>query len=95
MSKVTSKLQVTIPKAIADQFGIKPGAELAWIASGDSIRVVPAAAQKAVEDQELRLKLFDEATARQRRREKRDPKRPAAKDRGWNREDLYRRGRAR
>ena len=92
---MTSKLQVTIPKAIADQFGIKPGAELDWIASGDSIRVVPAASQGPAEDRELRLKLFDEATARQRRREKRASKRPAAKDRGWKREDLYRRGRAR
>jgi len=27
---VTSKLQLTVPKAIADQFGLKPGDELQW-----------------------------------------------------------------
>ena len=28
---MTSKLQLTVPKAIADQYGIKPGDELEWI----------------------------------------------------------------
>ena len=94
MAKVTSKLQVTIPKVIADKFGIKPGAELDWIPAGDAIRVVPASRERPEEDRELRLRLFDEATARQRRREKGAGKRVSAKDRGWKREDLYRRGRA-
>jgi AbrB family looped-hinge helix DNA binding protein len=39
MPKVTSKLQLTVPKAIADQYGIRPGDELQWIPAGDSIRV--------------------------------------------------------
>ena len=38
MSKVTSKLQLTVPKAIADKYGIRPGDELDWVAAGDSIR---------------------------------------------------------
>lgn len=42
-------------------------------------------------DIETRLRLFDEATARQREREALRPPQPA-RDRGWKREDLYRRG---
>jgi AbrB family looped-hinge helix DNA binding protein len=30
MSKVTSKLQVTIPKAVAGKYGIRPGDEVVW-----------------------------------------------------------------
>ncbi len=30
MSKVTSKLQVTIPKAIAVKYGIRPGDQVVW-----------------------------------------------------------------
>jgi AbrB family looped-hinge helix DNA binding protein len=36
MPKVTSKLQLTVPKAIADQYGIRPGDELQWIPAGES-----------------------------------------------------------
>jgi bifunctional DNA-binding transcriptional regulator/antitoxin component of YhaV-PrlF toxin-antitoxin module len=36
---VTFKLQLTVPKAIADQYGICPGDELEWIPAGESIRV--------------------------------------------------------
>ncbi|MEK7258043.1 MAG: SUMF1/EgtB/PvdO family nonheme iron enzyme, partial [Bacteroidota bacterium] len=31
MAKVTSKLQVTVPKIIADQYGIRPGDEIEWV----------------------------------------------------------------
>lgn len=95
MAKVTSKLQVTLPKAIADRFGIRPGDEIEWIATGDSIRVVPAGRLVPVADLELRLRLFDAATERQRRRQATPPGRKAARDRGWKREDLYDRGRPR
>jgi bifunctional DNA-binding transcriptional regulator/antitoxin component of YhaV-PrlF toxin-antitoxin module len=37
--KVTSKLQLTVPKRIADQYGIRPGDELLWIPAGESIRM--------------------------------------------------------
>lgn len=93
MPKVTSKLQLTVPKAIADQFGIKPGDELQWTASGETIRVTPAG--KRALGQEMRpakerLELFDQATQRQKRRQAKARKaiaRPA--ERGWNREELY------
>jgi len=31
---VTSKLQLTVPQAIADQYGIRPGDEVEWIQPG-------------------------------------------------------------
>jgi AbrB family looped-hinge helix DNA binding protein len=95
MAKVTSKLQVTVPKAIADRYGIRPGDEIEWRAAGETIRVVPPKHQAAKLDAAARLKLFDAATERQRRRQAARPKPAARMARGWRREDLYERGRAR
>ncbi len=93
MAKVTSKLQVTVPKALAQRFHIEPGDEIEWEAAGDAIRVVPHR-EKPRGDVPSRLRLFDQATARQRAREK--AARPVpARGRGWSREDLYQRGRPR
>lgn len=92
MGKVTSKLQVTVPKAIADQYRIRPGDEITWVAAGESIRVLPANAS-AESDVDARLKLFDEATRRQRGRNKNI--KPSSGGRGWTREELYDRGRSR
>ena len=41
MARVTSKLQVTIPKAVADRYAIEPGAEIEFEPAGDVIRVIP------------------------------------------------------
>lgn len=41
MSKVTSKLQVTIPKSIARQYSIRPRDSISFQAAGDVIRVLP------------------------------------------------------
>jgi hypothetical protein len=46
MSKVTSTLQLTVRKAIADQYGIHPGDELEWIPAGNVIQVVPLDGQE-------------------------------------------------
>jgi AbrB family looped-hinge helix DNA binding protein len=98
MSKVTSKLQVTMPKAIAEHFGIRAGDELEWIAAGEVIRVIPSSkGRKAKESLPLakRLELFDRASQRQRRRQARFPKNGISskpRHRGWKREDLYIRG---
>ena len=89
MAKVTSKLQVTVPKAIATRYGIRPGDEIEWVPAGDAIRVVPAGRQARAADPEWRLKLFDAATERQRRRQSGGPRRRARGGRGWTREDLY------
>jgi AbrB family looped-hinge helix DNA binding protein len=107
MGKVTSKLQVTVPKAIADRYGIRPGDELDWMAAGDAIRVIPQnarAPRQHIRGLEDRLRLFRNMLERQSRREvhpeeiegasKRPPK-PHEVERGWRREDLYNRGRTR
>ncbi len=94
MSKVTSKLQVTIPRRIADQFAIQPGDEIEFLPAGDGLRVAtkahPRAARLSVAE---RLRLFDEATTRQQRRQAamQLPGTPPA-DRGWTRDELYSRG---
>lgn len=99
MSKVTSKLQVTLPKVIAEQLGIKPGDEINWEISGDVMRVTPSRKKKALkrDDPGVRLRVFDAATRRQRQREKlfdRSVMQTAKYGRGWTREQLYNRGRS-
>jgi bifunctional DNA-binding transcriptional regulator/antitoxin component of YhaV-PrlF toxin-antitoxin module len=92
MAKVTSKLQVTIPKALADRYGISPGQDVQWLQAGEAIRVVPQGTQRARADEAKRLALFDQATARQRDRESARPLDPRGEgERGWTREELYER----
>lgn len=93
MAKVTSKFQVTVPKAIADRYSIRPGDEIEWIPAGDAIRVVPAQMQTPLKDPAARVRFFDQATERHRKRpgSRKQPSGP----RGWTREDLYGRGRSR
>ncbi len=95
MAKVTSKLQVTVPKVLAQQYGIRPGDEIEWQAAGDAIRIVRAGLRPAPLSTAERVRLFDRATARQKQREsgRRGPKR--SRTRGWTRAGLYRRGRSR
>ena len=91
MAKVTSKCQVTVPRAIAERYNIHPGDDIDWVAAGDVIRVLPPGKQAAPEDRESQLRLFDQATERHRNRPSaRKNQRP--RDRGWRREDLYERG---
>ena len=94
MAKVTSKLQVTLPRAIADRYGIRPGDDIQWQPAGTVIHVVPPGKQAPVLSLEARLKLFDAATIRQKLRQRRRGKPARAADRGWRREDAYARGRA-
>lgn len=94
---MTSKLQLTVPKVIADRYGIRPGDELEWTPAGEGIRVELA---RSAHKSGMRLKpaervaLFDAATKRMRNREKAllqgRPKPDAEKsNRGWTREELY------
>jgi len=94
VAKVTSKLQVTIPKAIADQYGIVPGDEIEFQAAGDVIRVVPPRARASVGRLTLeeRLRLFDASTERLRLLQSWIPAALPGTGRGWKREDLYTRG---
>ena len=94
MAKVTSKLQVTIPKAIAKRYGISPGDEIEFRAGGPFVRIIPPRrAPRHRLSREERLRLFDESIARQREREKHMKivsETSAVRD--WKREDLYDRG---
>ena len=107
MAKVTSKLQLTVPKAIADRYGIRPGDDLDWVPAGDVIRVIPQNVQvrtQRIRSIEERVRLFRAMLARQKRREaspetveseSERPWKPHEIARGWRREDLYTRGRSR
>jgi AbrB family looped-hinge helix DNA binding protein len=89
-SKVTSKLQVTIPKVIADRYGIRPGDEIVWEPAGGAVRVRPAKAPALRLGPEERARLWRDLVNRQREREAALPpalKRPSKRD--WTREDLY------
>jgi len=99
MAKVTSKLQLTVPKAIADQYGIRPGDELEWIPAGGTIRV-EIVGRKAKSGTDLspkeRLALFDANTkwldqlqAVQLKEAKAKDTRITRENRGWTREELY------
>ena len=97
MAKVTSKLQLTVPKAIADQYGIKPGDELEWVPAGEAIRI-ELVRRKAKSRHELtaeeRLALFDAGMERVDKLQAEElkenqGKRPTREERGWTREELY------
>ena len=94
MSKVTSKYQVTLPKAIATRYRIRPGDDILWQEAGDAIRVITQVKSAPIEDPESRLRLFDRATERLRRRAAGRKVKQTA-NRGWTRQDLYTRGRSR
>ena len=94
MSKVTSKLQITIPKALAEKARIRPGDEIEWEQTEDVLRIRPAAHSAPKLAKEERLRIFDEQTTRQRAREAvMENARP--EERGWSREELYDRDPAR
>ena len=93
MSKVTGKFQITLPKRLVDTYGIKVGDDLVLLPAGETISLVPARqVNDAVPTTQQRLMYFDRATERQRKRERKRTL-GSAKDRGWTREELYKRGR--
>ncbi len=72
MSKVTDKFQITLPKVLAERYGIRPGDVIRFEAADEAIRLLPAHRSKSAArlDIAARLRLFDAATARQRTRER-------------------------
>ena len=96
MAKVTSKLQVTIPKRLADAYAIAPGDDIEFVGAGEGIRIVLSGQRARAElSTAERLRLFDATTERQRRRDRAagggqgNAKRGGKGDRGWMREELY------
>jgi AbrB family looped-hinge helix DNA binding protein len=88
MTTITGKFQITLPKRLVDAYGLKVGEEVELVASGDTISIVPAGAARAALPAEERVRLFDEATARIKRRVS-EKRLPVSKERGWGRADLY------
>ncbi len=69
-SKVTSKLQVTVPKALAERYGIHPGSVVEWQAEQGFLRFLPPGRRRAPQlEIGERLRLLRESRARQRERE--------------------------
>lgn len=91
MAKVTGKLQITLPKAVAERCGIRVGDDLVVRAAGTSIHIERVTATERTTGD--RLAHFDAATLRQRARRWALPRR--TRGRGWTREDLYVRDRHR
>lgn len=95
---MTSKLQLTIPKAIAEAHGIVPGMELDFESAEDVIRLRVASSSEAnwADTIEARLRAFDEASDRQTERDRRFRSEYAElmspSSRGWTRDSLYDRG---
>jgi len=83
MSKVTSRYRVTIPRALAEQLGVRAGDEVEWQVVGNEFRVKPTKRALSVEE---RLKMFDEST---RMVDALQKKRRLKGSRDWTREDLY------
>lgn len=90
MSKVTTKLQLTLPKALAVQYGIHAGSEVRFEAAGPVIVLRPAGEETPRLSLTERLALFDAATDRLEARGY-----EGAGRREWSREDLYDRALAR
>lgn len=90
MARVTSKLEVTIPKVLAKRYELRPGDEIRFEEAGDVIRIVPPSTQRPTDRVHVseRLALFDAATGRQWEGQ---TQRPRPRNRGWTREALYRR----
>jgi bifunctional DNA-binding transcriptional regulator/antitoxin component of YhaV-PrlF toxin-antitoxin module len=91
-TKVTSELQVTIPKVIAEHYGIAPGQEIEWLHAGDAIRVVPQSAAGRARDRQVQLGCSTRQQPASARQSARPVQGEQSKDRGWRREDLHERG---
>jgi bifunctional DNA-binding transcriptional regulator/antitoxin component of YhaV-PrlF toxin-antitoxin module len=94
MAKVTGKFQITLPKALVDQCGIRVGDELDLRPIGRSIQIDRRSGPDVTRLRQERLIHFDRATKRQRARAATAAVVPV-RSRGWTREELYHRGRAR
>ncbi|MGB0678878.1 MAG: AbrB/MazE/SpoVT family DNA-binding domain-containing protein [Polyangiales bacterium] len=94
MSKVTSKLQLTLPKALALRYGIVPGSEVHFEAAGDIIHLRPQG-EGSTRVRDERVARWEQICTHQQERaalyrathatgalEERG-------DRGWTRDELY------
>ena len=93
MAKITSKLQLTLPKRLAEQHGLAPGDEVRFESVAGVIRMVPAGKPPDALGMYERLRLFDEASRRISQRSRGRPEmKETSSGRGWTRDELYERG---
>jgi bifunctional DNA-binding transcriptional regulator/antitoxin component of YhaV-PrlF toxin-antitoxin module len=84
---------VTIPKWIAERYGIEIGDEIDFVPAGQGIRIERSDVYASGLDRDARLEMFDRATARQQARQA--TRRPTRDAPGWRRGDVYERGSSR
>lgn len=94
MAKVTGKYQLTLPKALAEAAGIRVGDELDVKQHGERLELRASVTSREALSSTERLARFDRTTARHRRRKALVAAARTA-GRGWTREELYTRARAR
>jgi bifunctional DNA-binding transcriptional regulator/antitoxin component of YhaV-PrlF toxin-antitoxin module len=94
MARLAADLQVTIPKALAERFDLRPGDEIEWVPREEGLQVMPMV-RRPLRSPEERLALFQQILERQRERQAQRAPEPQPNDRGWTREDLYDRARPR
>jgi AbrB family looped-hinge helix DNA binding protein len=87
MARITSKLQLTLPKALADRYDIRPGDEVHFEPLGSAILLVPMPRGSDL-DTNAKLRLFEAARARQEKRTAELGDRPGPV-RPFRREELY------
>ncbi len=91
---MTSKLQLTIPKAVAERYQIRPGDEVELAPSGGFIRMRGPVRRREDLTVEERVRAFKALLERFRNPAKAEARWRRAKarieaQRGWSREDLY------
>jgi bifunctional DNA-binding transcriptional regulator/antitoxin component of YhaV-PrlF toxin-antitoxin module len=91
MAKVTSKLQITVPKAVADAHALRTGSEVQFESAVDCIRLVVGKPRSGLSKDE-KLRLLRESGERQKARNARWNGLETPHSRGWKREDVYERG---
>lgn len=69
MAKVTEKLRITLPKAIATQLGVGSGTELVVDVAGEVTRLRPIRAGERSRDRAALVQDFDSSTERQNQRD--------------------------
>lgn len=94
MTRVTGKFQITLPRRLVDAYGIRVGDQVELIAAGQSIALIPERSRHPGLSSEERIRLFDETSRWLSARTVPVTYGPQ-EDRGWQREDLYTRGRPR
>jgi AbrB family looped-hinge helix DNA binding protein len=90
VARITSKYQLTLPKAVAECAGLKPGDDIECEAIGDLVRVTLKRRFRAQGSVTDKLVLFDVASERIRHRYQAD-RSPAEEHRGWTRNELHER----